>query len=309
MVKQITGAEIQRAQNTPANLRLLAAQRQLYLDEKFLLGLQVSLALLNAVLGALMALSANMSIYVLFAGLVVSAVNEGIGFFMGKKQEQAARIQEQFDCSVLQLAWHQITSGETVPSEKIEAAARRFQRKQHSPLQDWYIGSLEKVSFDAARILCQRTNCSYDIALREKYLSGLSMVFGVAVATVCSFGFFGAMSVQDWFLKLLGPLLPAFFLFMRQRRAQVDSVKRLRELRAYADKLWKLVADGKSSSKRLCDESRALQNAIFDHRSKSVVEFEWLYNLFRSELETEQSASNDLLIEEFLTARTAQSKR
>jgi hypothetical protein len=302
MANQITGAEIQQAQNTAENLRLLAAQRQLYLDEKFLFGLQAFLALLNAVLGALIALSSTLTLYVLFAGFVISFVNEAIGFLMGNKQKQAARIQEQFDCSVLKLPWHKLTAGDAEPPENIEAAARRFQLKQKNPLRDWYIGTLEKLRFDAARVLCQRTNCAYDIALREKYLSGLAQVFMASVIAVCFIGFFGAMSVQDWALKLVGPLLPGFFLFMRQRQAHLDSIGRLRELRAHADGIWMLIIDGKSSSKRLNDESRSLQNAIFNHRSKSVVQFEWIYNRFRGQLEKEQSASNDTLIEQYLKA-------
>lgn len=309
MDNQNTGAKIQQAQNSPESLRLLSAQRQLYLEEKFLLGLQLTLAFLSAIFGALVALNAALTIHVLFAGFFLAFVNEMIGIFMGRKQKQAARIQEQFDCSVLNLPWHRLTAGDPESPETIEAAFRRYEPSKHHNLHDWYMGALEKLPVDLARILCQRTNCSYDIGLREKYLGALSILFASSVTLVCFIGFFGSMSVQDWILKLVGPLLPGFFLFIRQRQSHMESVKRLEQLRSHADELWNLASARKTSNKKLVNESRELQNAIFDHRSKSVVQFDWLYNHFRNRLDSEHTASNDTLIEQYTSNNIVKSTR
>lgn len=136
-----TGSEITRRQNEQISLKLLAAQRRLYIDEKLLFGWQLSLALLNAIIGALIALLPAMNNSVICAGLLVTVINESLGLFIGKKRKQAACIQEQFDCYVLDLPWNDLHVGPAEPPETIERVSKRYTPRLDAPLENWYLAS------------------------------------------------------------------------------------------------------------------------------------------------------------------------
>ena len=55
-----------------------------------------------------------------------------------------------------------------------------------------------------------------------------------------------------------------------------------------------------SEEKKLLDESRGLQNEIFDHRCRNPLEFEWVYKICRANVESQVTASVNQLIEEYL---------
>ncbi|RTL37262.1 MAG: hypothetical protein EKK48_24480 [Candidatus Melainabacteria bacterium] len=297
-----TGDVIRHRQNEDSSLKLLAAQRQIYRDEKFLFGVQLALASANALLGAIIAVVPGTNLFVIGSGLIVTILNEALAFTTGNQQKQAARVQEQFDCFVLELPPNPLHTGAFEPPEVIAKASRRYDPVKAPPLQDWYVGNLQKLPLTAARILCQRTNCSYDIGLRERYGTALWIAFGLSVAMVTVIGTLGAMTVFDWLSKLVGPLLPALCLIVKHNRANNESINRLNELRAHSDQLWndcQVLSDDE-----LLERSRRLQDELFDHRSRCLLQFEWLYKLSRPAVETYVTASADSMIEDFLRRST-----
>jgi len=299
-----TGDVVRVRQNENSSLTFLAAQRQIYCDEKLLFGAQLALAGINALAGALIAIQPGTNFFVVGSGLIVTILNEALAFTTGKQQKQAARIQEQFDCYVLGLPSNPLHTGEPEAPEVLAKAAGRYDPTKAPPLQDWYVGNLQKLPLTAARILCQRTNCSYDIGLRERYGRALWITFGIAIVIVTLIGTLGGMTVFDWLSKLVGPLLPALCLIFKHNKANHESIERLTELRAHADQLWNQCQSKALSDDELLERSRRLQDELFDHRSRSLLQFEWLYKLSRPSVESYVTASADSMIEEFLHCST-----
>lgn len=298
------GEIIRQRQNEDSALKLLAAQRQIYCDEKLLFGVQLALASTNALAGAIVALLPGTNFFVIGSGLIVTILNEALAFATGTQQQQAARIQEQFDCYVLGLPPNPLHTGAPEPPEVIAKASERYDPAKAPPLLDWYVGNLQKLSVTAARILCQRTNCSYDIGLRERYGRALWIAFGLSLVIVTLIGTLGGMTVFDWLSKLVGPLLPALCLIIKHNRANNESIKRLTELRAHADQLWNHCQGQALADDEFLERSRRLQDELFDHRSRSLLQFEWLYKLSRPSVESYVTASADSMIEEFLRRST-----
>jgi hypothetical protein len=299
-----TGDDIRQRQNEDSSLKLLAAQRQIYCDEKLLFGVQLALASTNALVGAVIALLPGTNLLVIGSGLIVTILNEALAFATGDQQKQAARIQEQFDCYVLGLPPNPLHTGDPEPPETIAKASGRYDPAKAPPLPDWYVGNLQKLTLTAARILCQRTNCSYDIGLRERYGRALWIAFGVSLVIVTLIGTVGGMTVFDWLSKLVGPLLPALCLILKHNRANSESITRLTELRTHADQLWNQCQSQSLSENELLERSRRLQDQLFDHRSRSLLQFEWLYKLSRPSVESFVTASADSMIEEYLRRNT-----
>lgn len=299
-----TGDAIRQRQNEDSSLKLLAAQRQIYCDEKLLFGVQLALASTNALAGAVIALLPGTNLLVIGSGLIVTILNEALAFATGNQQKQAARIQEQFDCYVLGLPPNPLHTGDPEAPETIVNASGRYDPAKAPPLQDWYVGNLQKLPLTAARILCQRTNCSYDIGLRERYGRALWIAFGVSLVIVTLIGTVGGMTVFDWLSKLVGPLLPALCLILKHNRANSESITRLTELRNHADQLWNQCQSQSLSENKLLERSRRLQDQLFDHRSRSLLQFEWLYKLSRPSVESVVTASADSMIEEYLRRNT-----
>ena len=167
-------------QNTQRSLNLLAAQRQLYSDAK---GLQmVSLIMSVPVVIAwsiLVALFPPLCVYAALWGITATLI-ELLFFSRLQKstQEKAAKIQQIFDCEVLQFNWASLSCGVRIEPEAIVDASNRYKRKKRNlkKLQNWYPTSVDKLPIHQARIICQRSNVWWDAQLRRRYSKWI--VFG-----------------------------------------------------------------------------------------------------------------------------------
>jgi hypothetical protein len=91
------------------------------------------------------------------------------------------------------------------------------------------------------------------------------------------------------------PFLPVLTWALRERMQQANAAISLTNLSGEWDKIWTKALVGADSA-ALTAESRSLQDAIYQHRERSPLVFDWVYSIFRSANEDEaHHAAEDLV--------------
>lgn len=201
-------------------------------------------------------------------------------------KECAARIQEAFDCYVLELPWSSIKAGKQEAPEVEKEWSDRYRPNahKHSALPDWYTPGIHGLPIPLARIVCQRENIRWDGQLRRylcRWLLGAIIVVTIAFLVV---GWVKGMLVIDLLKYVVAPLAPALVVGIRHWKEQIDSADRLDKLRDHLDAMWNEALSG-ASPDAMSAQSRSLQDEIFDHRKRSVPIFDWLFERFRDKYE------------------------
>jgi hypothetical protein len=285
-------------QVTDRHLARLRAQRALYSRAKTLLAIQILLSVPFAVLWALLGL--------LFSQTKTYAALWGIGVtlldlvlftpWQKSLKVKAARIQEAFDCDVLELEWRGIRVGARPDPEEVAAWSRPDGRGD-AGLRGWYPSAVGQLPLPLARVICQRANCWWDAELRRRYSRAALAVIGVILTISVITGAAGRFPLDQWILTGIAPLLPVFVLGLRQSIEQKEAADRLDALRRHAERIWGELLSG-ASAERMTALSRELQDDIFDHRRRNPLIFDWIYNLLRNHQEEQMNRAASELIEE-----------
>jgi len=278
---------ISERQNEPRQLEYLAAQRQVYSDaKKWLVAEVVVSALLPVIAAGAVYWRPEAEAMGALAGIVGLLVNElALERLQEEGKLQAARIQEAFDCAVLSLPAREAFTGPVPAVELVVTAARKYAARQQDDtgLPNWYTREVSQLPLPRGRLLCQRENCVWDVAQGRKYASwvlGLTLTFSVGLLLI------GILLRLDLGAMVSGvgvPLAPALVWGIREylrHRTACDAADRLRER---LERLWRQSLDGSIGDAELANESRDVQDAVFDHRRHRPLVFDWLYERFKSE--------------------------
>jgi hypothetical protein len=283
---------ILRTENEPRQLQRLGAQRYLYSIAKRLYGAQLILAGPVAVAWAgAVVLSPHLKMAAAGWGALVSILDGAVLTPRQKRlRERAAKIQEAFDCDVLQLEWNVIKIGKKPDPAVVKKMADKYVKveSRFPPLGDWYPNPVDEVPLDVARVICQRTNCWWDAEQRRGYarlLLGCLIIVGVAILGL---GFVGKLTVDKLILAVVLPLTPAVLVAKRQFSEQNDAASRLEELKTHADQIWSELCAG-GSHDEFARRSRVLQDEIYDNRKCNSPVFDWMFRRVRSDYEVQMN--------------------
>ncbi|WP_156176135.1 S-4TM family putative pore-forming effector [Hymenobacter terrenus] len=286
-------------------LERLAAQRELYSAAKVWYGWQLLITTAIPIILALIALIKEefSTISAVFgaASLFVDAylVDRNIK----SRKERAVKIQELFDCDILQLPSSPLKVADDI---KVEEVLRHYKAHAKIPtniekIVGWYSKEVGEVPIHIARIICQRTNCWWDATLRKRFAHFLKYSSVVALIIVLSVGCYREMDITSILLIIAG-LTPFFQYCIKQHNDNVDAIKRLDELYYFAAQLWNRAVHDCGAEEILTLESRRLQDEIFNYRTNNPLILDWLYNKFRDEDEATMNASARLLVDEALAS-------
>ena len=302
----MTNSLISIEQNEPAEQRRLAAQRQLYLDEKFLTAVQFLIALAGSI-GTLLILASIPKAVIQAMALSTVATLLEVFFVQplrGKKRLDAAKIQELFDCSVLKLDWNLSLVGQEPLPEVVLEAGDRYKEPKEDSLKNWYLGRLSEVPHSIARVICQITNIRYDSSLRKKLCTmlyfGLFVLFVASTLTAC----LKSLPTDQLFANVLSPLLPLIVFTVMQANEQRKAIEKLDSLRQEVAKSWDLCKKLDADDATLTNESRSLQDKLFLHRSESPTLFEFLYWNFRDKEESNRETLANHHVDEYLAEKS-----
>ncbi len=293
---------IPQAQNTQRSLDLLAAQRQLYSDEK---GLQMVSVIMSVpiviVWSILVALFPPLAVYAALWGITATLL-ELLFFSRLQKatQEKAAKIQQIFDCEVLQFNWASLNCGVRIEPETIVDASNRYKRKKRNltKLENWYPTNVDQLPIYQARIICQRSNVWWDAQLRRRYSKWIVFVLFVLTVIVLLIGLIGGLTLEKFLLAVLVPLTPAFVFGLRQYTEHNEAAVRLDRLRENTEALVQEIINRRYTPQDLERESYSLQTQIFDNRRRSPPILDWLYSRLRHEDEEKMNKGAESLVQE-----------
>lgn len=274
-VQAMTPSGIFERQNEPKNLHLLAAQRQLYTEEKHRTYLWYAGATIIALFatGAMNAFSRYAALITLFAAIVAM----GELFLLPVIQRHrtlAAGIQELFDCEVLQLPWNRALA-QPPDSHEIDWAVERFKRrknqtKEWDSLRNWYGYSplIKTAALPQARLECQQENLYWDAGLRRFWRGLLLGGLVILLVILLIIGVDAHWSVTQYFS---GPLLLIIPIAFGVLKTVVDHHRVMERLAYLSNVLEHLREDAQKAPVVTKEDAmqiptRELQTEIFHHR-------------------------------------------
>jgi SMODS-associating 4TM effector domain len=286
---------ISHRENEARSLQLLAAQRQLYSWAKFVLALQVCLVVIvPAILLVIEHFEEGFKSWAALGGLTISILDvvllePGKPYF----QRKAAGIQELFDCYVLELEWPSLKSKKPDP-EDLHGAAKGYSTDK---LKDWYPRIVSGIPLFAGRIVCQRSNCSWDSKLRRYYRTGLFALSAIVSIVVIGIGLAWHLTLTD-FVLTLAPLVPIILWSVREAKQQSEAATRVDQLKSFGNDLWGRVLHKQITETEATNQSRIFQDEIYEHRQRNPMIFDWFYWLFKNKFEEQMTQSaEDMVIE------------
>jgi hypothetical protein len=297
---------IPETQNTEQQLERLAAQRTLYSRAKTVAGIQAIVSVPAAIAWSLIAnFYPSMKSWAALWGLVIAVVDVGLlDALQSSSQRDAAKVQEAFDCAVLDLPWNSLVVGSRPDPERIAEASQKYSSDPKHPIENWYPPEVAKLPLSSARLVCQRTNLWWDWKLRQRY--GLVLVGGglaLAVASLAT-GLVRHYSLEDSLLTFWIPLAPAYLWALREFRKHQSAAKLSEGLKEYTGTLWAGALAGTISDAELKEESRRVQDQICQRRRDSALVFDWLYNRLQAAHEMQATKGAAELVREALAAAT-----
>jgi hypothetical protein len=276
-------------QNEEAQLKLLRARTHVYARATRLMVVQLLLTVAVPAGGAVLALFRPEFRAFVAAVSLAAVIIDALLLDRQHKllMKRAAKIAEQFDCTVLDLPWDQFAVGDKVEAEDIHAAARAFAaRHDDAKLRGWYPDAVGAAPLHLARIICQRTNLRYDNQLRRSYGRIIQLVALILVGSLFIFGLAQNLTMADWVLSM-APAAPILAWAAREYYRQRDTADLLEDLMKEASKLLARARAGECDANACRQRSRELQSAIYNRRANSPLILPFLYRFRRSQLEDE----------------------
>lgn len=290
--------EIVARQRRAENKLLLRARDRNYRAAKLTQGFVVALSVLLPVFGVLVGPShAGVRPYVALAGLVLLLLETAlIDRIQKDRQKRGAKLQEQFDTEVYDLPWNRFVAGTRVELEDVRALSKKpLSPARESHFETWYEPCVSQLPQHLARLVCQRTNISYDARLRRKYgnrLLATTLFFGVGLLFV---GLEMELNFPDLVITLLVPFMPILTWALKERLQHANTATSLTSLGSEWDKIWTSALAGASETD-VTKDSRNLQDAIYQHRERSPLVFDWVYYRLREANEAEARYAAEALV-------------
>lgn len=194
----------------------------------------------------------------------------------GRIKVEAATIQEDFDCYVLDIPWSEHGGVELPTADRVSELAKKGRKLAavNNGLEDWYGGDEIPTEALAARLHCQRVNCRWDGRLRTEWIASVCVVIAALVVVGLVVAALVGVSLLDVVLSTAAALRLVAWLWMEIQGHSVAK-NRMRKLQGYLSR-----TDERSSQMNLCDV-RLAQALIFENRRSCPEVPDWFYRLRR----------------------------
>ena len=199
------------------------------------------------------------------------------------RKKEAATIQEEFDCFVLDLPWpeHKGISHPTADQIKHLVRISKKTPKVNDNLTDWYTPSAIPDDPVLAKIHCQRMNCWWDMNLRREWRTGLIAVGCVFVILTILVAVLAETLVAE-VITLAASNLRVLAWGVGEIQAQATAIERVNGIHRYLSRF--------SDSKRPSEFNiRSVQDEIFEHRCSNSPVPNWFYWWNQNKQESEYS--------------------
>jgi hypothetical protein len=288
-------------QNEQKQLERLAAQREIYSFAKrlhlfqigFTVVIPITLFIVSSIWNSVLTYSALFGVVIFIIDSVL------INPLIKTQKLKAAKIQELFDCDVLELETSplKVVNDITVEEILINYNTHKKIKTNIEKIRDWYPTNIENMPISVARIICQRANCWWDSKLRIRY-SNFLKYFGISVFIGLFIYAFVSKVDLVAFTLYLSALVPFFQFCNKEFIEHREAALRLNDLVKFSQEIWDYALNNPDDYHRIKLNSRRLQDEIYEHRSKSPLILDRFYNLFRDENEVLMNRTSEILIDE-----------
>lgn len=293
---------IPEAQLESVQLDRLAAMRSLYSKAKRIQAWQLILSVPCVIAWSFSILVfPGLRVYEAMWGIAITIVSSvALDRWQATLKEKAAKVQEQFDCDVLQMDWPDLKAGARPDAEIIaeHSAHYRGVDPDYKGVRNWYARVVGSLPMHLARLVCQRSSCWWDAKLRRRYAVWVLITLGVFSALVITLGLLKGATLADFVLAGIMPLMPAITLAIRQFYEHNDAAARADKLKECAERLWSESVRNTVSSDGIAVLSRQLQDEIFEHRRRSPLILDWIYERLRNHDEDLMNKGAEALVAE-----------
>ena len=275
---------IQERQNLPESLDKLAAQRLLYRRAKIVRNFGMLLAFVIAIMALVGAFiqSKDFSYGVAFTALFTWFLDQFVlKEIEAKSKREAAAIQEDFDCVVLDIPWprHKREKRPTHDRVKQLATLARKNPDIAKNLEDWYTPDGLPEAEALAKVHCQRMNSWWDINLRKRWRTVLTVSFWAFVAVAILVSIFTGITVAK-FMALVVSTLRILAWGITELKGQGTAIKNVQGIHQMLDEV-------ETESSITPGQIRCFQDEIFEHRRTNPPVPEWFFWLNRDRQEAE----------------------
>ena len=249
-------------QNEEKYICYLAAQRRLYNEAKRLDGIEILFSVVLPLFFAALQLMISDNTYLNATSYVLSIISMGIsllfGFYIDRKKETAAEIQQHFDLYVYQMPWDNKLFGlqrniTHVVAEKAKLLLKN--PKEHERLTNWYTTVAGTVDLKKGILMCQKENYNWDVNLRKRFRR-LSVIV-IIILTILVF-LIGIVKNETVVM-----LLCRFAFIIPMLQWLFETVKQLNKDIKNLEELDGLIS---SSEPKNMDELQEIQSKIYIHR-------------------------------------------
>jgi len=286
----MTENDIAVRQNQPDMIRYLAAQRQLYSEEKQWKMTWYAVVTAIALMATGFLPATDKFLPQLTAIMAAVAIVELVVLpFIGKKRIIAAGIQELFDCELLHLEWNEMLVERPDPHQ-VDGAVDRFNRQPnqgeaYDKLKDWYSGFTAEIPFTQARLICQKINLWWDEEVRSEWQKFLYVGSGIVIIISFLLGLFRQWPVTTYFTGPFLLLVPVILMAFKTAWSQNSVRKHLDDLNRKCDYLLRDAKHIDADEALILQQSRQLQDEIYRHRSTDTTVPDLIYERVRKRKE------------------------
>lgn len=288
-------------QNTQKQLERLAAQRELYSSAK---NWHIAQIFMTVIIPVVLAILSTYAPKIASFGAIFGVLSFILDISIiepeiYRKKTKAAKIQELFDCEVLQIPKSPLKTVDDITVEEVLTYynAHIKIKTNVEKIKDWYSPHVGQLSIKTARILCQRTNCWWDSKLRKRFSSFLKFGSIIVFSLLLILSYVVDLNLIE-FTLILSTLVPFFQFCIKQGNDNKDAADRLNELVLYSVQIWNNALDNSCDDKTMIIDSRRLQDEIFEHRKKSPLILNFFYSLFRDKDEELMNRTSEILVQE-----------
>lgn len=291
--------DITELQTKPEMVRLIWARDRTYQAAKHTQGWFIFWTAAVPVIGALTSgLWPGLKPALALISLLLLFLDVGLIDRLQKERlKRGAKLQEEFDTRAFGLPWNKFVAGDKVlPEDVAEAASATMPAKRQKEIETWYEASVSRIPLAYGRLVCQRTNISYDSRLRRRYGNGLLIVTLALTIIALVAGVLLDPKLTDAVLGL-AMVAPMLSWAMREHRKQLDTSNSLQNLQSEFKTVWTKALEG-ASDEELKVGSRQLQDAIYQHRASAPLVFDWVYYRMRTKNEREAHAAAEEFVKQ-----------
>lgn len=292
--KQYNSNDIAQKQNEPRFISMLAAQRQLYTEEKRYNSFLFGLSFLSAIaIPLLLYFEPSISQFWGLIGLGVYFVNRQLSSAMKEKRTKASKIQEEFDTELFGLEWNKALAEKRISPEIIVAADKRY-KNDRSKLAGWYSSPKHGLPHRYTILFCMRENFVWDYRQRQSYVRLLSAFFVVISVGALGLGIVYQVLLPTFLLAYVAPLMPLLGLIAD---AWLSHRKTAEGLQQKADEITELLLSASATEDNISDDKlRGYQDTVFKNRQSGLPVPDWFYNSLGKRISEEVAQSTESII-------------